>query len=783
MRVIKTIQSAIPPGPSALAAGACAVVLALTGAAAAHAAPTAHGNGGGSGGGVQLEDLDRGLVAVPTGDGVLLSWRLLGHETAAATPSGLKSQAFRVYRDGRRIATVTGSTNHLDTAGSAGDEYRVAPAGGGHGKGGGAGATAEVWSESHHELPLRKPEGGVTPDGEEYGYTANDMSVGDVTGDGRYEYVVKWTPTNAKDVSQTGYTGNTYIDTYTRGGTLLHRIDLGVNIRSGAHYTQFLVYDFDGDGRSELMFKTAPGTRTIGYGSGGEPEPAEYITLPADDAAAGVSNGDDYRMSSADYYEHLVKMFRGWHEHPEVRAGNWPATLEEAFGIEYAYDYPLSRTDAEALADHFTDTYAPGRSSRNDLRNFEGFVLSGPEYLTVFDGRTGAELDTVDYAPARGDDGLMWGDYAMSRIEPGNRVDRFLSGVAYLDGTRPSAVFARGYYTRAALAAYRWDGRQLTRQWLADSGHAPMSNPFNDSPHGVEGADPEHGTLTSQGNHQMTSADVDGDGKQEIVYGAATIDDDGSLLYSSYATGHPDSQVPGERVKLGHGDALHVGDLDPRRDGMEIWGVHEGGAYAPYGFAMRDAATGEVLFGGYTGTDTGRGMAGDIDPDIPGLEAWSSMPPDQEADAGLWSAGGEHLGRDVPGTNMSIRWAPDMTTQLVNSGEAPTVDDPRRGTLLTAGGTATNNGTKGNPALVADVFGDWREELLLRTADSEAIRIYTATEVTDRKLYTLMHDPQYRAGIAGQQTAYNQPAYPGFYLASDTDWRQVPVPEAAYPGR
>nr|WP_255430239.1 rhamnogalacturonan lyase [Streptomonospora sp. PA3] len=726
-----------------------------------------------------MEDLDRGLVAVSTDEGVFLSWRLLGHEVRAATPDGLKSPAFRVYRDGRRIATVTGSTNYLDTEGSPDAKYRVVIGGSG-----GDGASAAVWPEEHYDLPLRKPEGGTTPAGEEYTYTANDMSVGDVTGDGRYEYIVKWDPTNSKDVSQVGYTGNTYIDTYTRDGTLLNRIDLGVNIRSGAHYTQFLVYDFDGDGRSELMFKTAPGTKSTTYGPDGEVVAEEYITMPREDVEAGYSHSDDYRMSSADYYDHLVGMFRDWHKHPEVVSGDWPATLEEAFGIEPAYDYPLSRADAEELADHFIDTYAPGRSSRNRLREFEGFVLSGPEYLTVFDGETGAELDTVRYEPPRGDDGLMWGDYAMSRIEPGNRVDRFLAGVAYLDGENPSAVFARGYYTRAALAAYRFDGEELRKEWFVDSGHAPMSNPFNDSPHGVEGTDPEFGTLTTQGNHQMISADADGDGRQEIVYGSATIDDDGSLLYSSYATGHPDSAVPGERVKLGHGDALHVGDFDPDRGGLEIWGVHEGGRYAPYGFTMRDAATGEVLFGEYTGRDTGRGMVGDIKPDVPGVEAWSSMPPDQEIDAGLWSAGGEFLGRDgVPGTNMSILWAPDGTTQIVNGTRNPTVDDHRAGTLLTAEGTRTNNGTKGNPALVADVFGDWREELLLRTEDSEAIRIHTATGVTDRKLYTLMHDPQYRVGIAGQQTSYNQPAHPGFYLAADTDWSQVPVPEGHYPGR
>jgi hypothetical protein len=729
--------------------------------------------------GPRMERLDRGLVAASTGQGVFLSWRLLGDEVTGHGDDGMTGADFRVYRDGRPIATVTGSTNYHDAAGTGSAEYRVAPVV--KGREGRRSTPVAPWLESFYDLPLRKPADGVTPAGEAYTYAANDMSVGDVDGDGRYEFVVKWDPSNSKDVSQRGYTGNTYLDTYAFDGTLLWRLDLGVNIRSGAHYTQFLVYDFDGDGRSEMMVKTAPGTKIIRYGSGGEVVSERHITLPRRDVKAGHAHTDDHRKSAEDYFEHVVEMFQGWHEHPEVVAGRWPATLEQAFGIEPAHDYPLSRQAATELATYFVDVYAPGRSGNNRLREFAGFVITGPEYLSVLHGATGKELQTIPYKPARGDDGLLWGDYAMSRIEPGNRVDRFLSAVGYLDGRRPSAVFARGYYTRTTLVAYDWDGRRLKEVWYVDSGHVPMANPFNASPHGVDGSDPEFGTITTQGFHSLGVADVDGDGRQEVVYGAATIDDDGDLLYSSFAEGPPQSDVPGRRVRLGHGDAMHVGDLDPDRDGLEIWTVHEGGRSAPYGWAMRDAATGEVLFGGYSGVDTGRGMVGDVDPAVRGLEAWSSMPPGQTVEAGLWSARGDHLGRDVPGTNMSIRWAADMTTQLVNGTattvlQTPTIDDRARGTVLTAEGTLANNWTKGNPSLVADVFGDWREELLVRTADSGAVRIYLSTEVTDRKLYTLMHDPQYRAEVARQQTGYNQPAYPSFYLGSDLDWSRVPVP-------
>ncbi|MEH1127593.1 rhamnogalacturonan lyase [Micromonospora sp. CPCC 206061] len=753
-----------------------ALVLGLPGAAAA--APS-----GGRHHPVQLEELDRGLVAAATTEGVFLSWRLLGSEVTGHTATGMAGPAFNVYRNGKRIATVTDSTNYVDRAAEPGARYRVAPVV--KGREGDRSAAVTAWANGYYDLPLRKPADGVTPAGEAYTYAANDISVGDVDGDGQYEYVVKWDPSNSKDVSQVGYTGNVYIDTYRLDGTLLNRIDLGVNVRAGAHYVQFLVYDFDGDGRSEMMFKTAPGTKVIRYNRAGNVVSERYITMPGADIRAGYTHKDDYRMSAADYYQHVVDMFLGWHEHPEVVAGRWPATLEQAFGTTPQYQYPLSRADAEALANYFIDVYAPSRSTRNALRNFQGFIITGPEYLTVFQGATGRELQTIRYKPGRSDDGLMWGDYAMARIEPGNRVDRFLAGVGYLDGKHPSAIFARGYYTRTTLVAYRWDGERLREQWYVDSGWTPMTNPFNDSPHGRDGTNPEYAKITTQGYHSLSVADVDADGKHEVVYGAATIDHDGSLLYSSFAEMPPGSATPGQQARLGHGDAIHVTDIDPNRPGLEIYGVHEGGTWAPYGHAMRDAATGEVIFGDYTGRDTGRGMIGDVLPDVPGLEAWPAMPPNAaDLGIGLFSADGDLLANTTPGTNMSIRWAADLTTQIVTGAfgttdTLPKIQDWRRGTVLTATGTYTNNHTKGNPSLVADVFGDWREELLLRTEDSSAVRIYLSTEVTGHKMYTLMHDPQYRAETARQQTAYNQPAYPGFYLASDTDWSKVPVPTTA----
>ncbi|TLM88008.1 rhamnogalacturonan lyase [Pseudarthrobacter sp. NamE5] len=722
---------------------------------------------------VQLDHLDRGLVAAKTSEGVFLSWRLLGHEASGSSAIGLTGTDFNVYRDGQKLATVTDSTNFLDASGTATSQYQVRAVV--EGAEVDASASTTSWGGNFKDIPLKKPADGMTPAGQAYTYNANDASVGDVDGDGQYEFIVKWDPNNSKDVSQVGYTGNTYVDTYRADGTLLHRIDLGVNIRSGAHYTQLLVNDFDGDGRAEMMMKTAPGTKSTSYTPDGQVASENFISLLQSDIDAGYSNTDDYRMSAADYHQHIVKMFQGWSAHPEVKAGNWPATLEEAFGIAPQYQYPLSQADAEALANHFMDVYAPSRSGRNNLRAFEGFILSGPEYLTVFEGASGKELQTVAYEPGRHDDGLMWGDYAMARIEPGNRVDRFLAGVAYLDGKKPAAVFARGYYTRTAMASYTWDGTSLSSVWNIDSGWTPMTNPFNDSPHGRDGTDPEYGKLTTQGFHSLSASDVDGDGKQEIVYGSATIDDDGSVLYSSFDTLPAGSAAPGTEARLGHGDAMHVTDIDPARPGKEIFTVHEGGTYAPYGYAMRDAASGEVLFGAYSGRDTGRGMIGDVDPAVPGIENWA---------IGMQSADGDKISTTIPGTNMSIKWAADMTTQIIYGSreQAPSIDDWKRGRLLTATGTRTNNDTKGNPSLVADVVGDWREEMLVRTADSSALRMFMSTEVTSHKLYTLMHDPQYRAEVARQNTSYNQPSYTDFYLASDMDFADVPLRAAWLPG-
>lgn len=714
----------------------------------------------------QLEKLGRGLVAVATDAGVFLSWRLLRGEVSGVSETGLAGANFAVYKNGERIAVVTDRTSYRDAGGTLEDTYAVAAIY--------AGAEerpcngVKPWAQNYIDIPIHIPEGGVTPAGQAFTYHCSDMSVGDMDGDGEYEFILKWSPSNAHDVSHRGYTGHCIIDCYRLDGTQLWRLDMGPNIRAGNHYTQFMVYDFNGDGKAEMAVKTAPGTMMTRYAPDGSVRSEDFITMPQEDIDAGWSHADNYVCSAEDYRRHVADMFESWHKHPEVAAGHWPGTVEECLGIPRRYPYPLTRAEAEKLADFFIDEWAPARDPKNRLWEFEGFIYEGPEYLTMFDGM-GAELDTIHYEPARGDDGLLWGDYAWTRIEPCNRVDRFLAGVGYLDGERPYLLMCRGYYTRAFVAAYDFFENRFHKVWQADSGFMPMSNPFDYTTTQRSGSHPTMGGLAGQGNHSVSTADIDGDGYMELIYGAAVVDHDGTLLYSARGK-LPD----GREAKLGHGDAMHVADIDPDRPGKEIFNVYEEGKNAPYGYALRDAETGRVYFGQYYEGDLGRCMIGDIADGVRGLQVWVND---------VFDCHGNKLNIPAPSTNMRIFWAGDMTTQLTDgpdylgqgaSGAAiGRVVDPRRGVLLEPEGTGTNHYTKATPCLVADIFGDWREEILLRHADNTAIRIYTNVDDAPHKLFTLMHDPQYRCGVAWQNNCYNQPVYLSFYYASDMEFKNV----------
>ncbi|WP_188315830.1 T9SS type A sorting domain-containing protein [Chitinophaga agrisoli] len=573
----------------------------------------------------QMERLNRGVVAVRSSAGqVYIGWRLFGTD-----PSNI---AFNVYRGSVKVnpTPITNSTNYVDNT-TANASYTVRPVLNGQEQA--ASESATVWAQQYLTIPIQPPAGGTTPDGVAYTYNANDCSTGDLDGDGQYDIVLKWDPSNSKDNSQSGYTGNVYLDAYKLNGTRLWRIDLGRNIRAGAHYTQFMVYDLDGDGRAELACKTADGTRD----------------------AAGAVIGDP----NADY------------------------------------------------------------------RNSSGYVLSGPEFLTIFNGQTGRIMATTDYLPARGTVS-SWGD------NYGNRVDRFIAAVAYLDGVRPSLIMGRGYYTRLVRVAWDWRNGQLTRRWTFDSNTSGNNG------------------YAGQGNHQMTVGDVDGDGKDEICNGPSAINDNGTGLY-----------VNG----LGHGDALHMTDMDPDRPGQELWQCHETPSqYGVYGLEFRDARTGQPLWGVPATTDVGRAMAADIDPRYKGLEVWGASV------GGVFTCKGVQISSSKPSVNFGIWWDGDLSRELLDGVNLDkwnyTSNNTTRLVTFSSFGAASNNGTKANPGLTADLLGDWREEVVLRSSDNTKLLLFTTVIPTSTRIYTLMHDPQYRVAVAWQNSAYNQPPHPGFYLGT-----------------
>ena len=697
----------------------------------------------------QMEQLDRGLVAIPTSSTAnFVSWRLLGTDNKAAT-------TFDLLRDGEVIASDLTKTNYQDTKGSATAKYSVVTKVGGQ-----VAETSEAvspWEKKFKALHLNRPEGGVHAnwDGGKnvaYAYYPNDMSVGDVDGDGQYELILKWESSHAQDNSLSkGYTGNTIIDCYRLDGTQLWRIDLGPNIRDGAHYTQFMVYDFDGDGKAEMMCKTATGSKD-GQGN--------YVNQAA------------------------------------------------------------------------TDATIKGHDNTKDYRNSGGHILQGPEYLTVFDGLTGRAIHTTWYLPGRAGTGkknpnngndLVEGGSELGKVSDfpsgfwgdnyGNRSERFLAAVAYINGAdqRPCGIFSRGYYSQSYVWAVSFDGTRLYTEWLHASPSATQSLVF--SPNGttaikveVDGQTLVRGgmktakantggvkstdgaqnvgsnTLFGNGNHNLSVADVDGDGKDEIIWGAAALDDDGSVLY---ATGY------------GHGDAIHVGKMIPDREGLQVFDVHEEKLTANHGsWDLHDAATGEVIWhGNLADKDNGRGMAAALSTSMRGYQFWSS----DERQPRSAVTGQTAINKSCS-VNFRIYWDGSYQDQLLDGSYQYDGDvwaqsahaepyiqkwgDSSFQNVISFYSSAydyaqTANYTKATPCLQADLFGDWREELIMwNKRDSPEVMIFSTWTPTNYAVPTLMHDHVYRMGIAWQNTAYNQPPHLGYYLP---DYIEGKLPDAIVP--
>jgi rhamnogalacturonan endolyase len=595
----------------------------------------------------QMEGLDRGLVAVRTGsDSVFLSWRLLGNEQ--------EDLSFNIYRStgGEKLIklnknAITEGTNFLETGVNftKPNTYFVKPIINGKETEGGKPYTlqANVLIGNYINIPLQTPER----------YIPGDGSVGDLDGDGEYEIVIHMTG-RGRDNGHSGITSEPVFHAYKLDGTLLWKITLGKNIREGAHYTQFMVYDLDGDGRSEVAMKTADGTID----------------------GTGKVIGD----------------------------------------------------------------------STINNRNERGHIVKGNEFLTIFDGLTGAALATTDYIPGRhpskkdptpDEMEKIWGD------DHYNRSERYLACIAYLDGKRPSLVMCRGYYTRTVLAAWNWRDGELSHIWTFDS----------------DNGTPGNREYRGQGNHNLSVGDVDGDGRDEIMYGASAIDDNGKGLYS---TG------------LGHADAMHFTDHIPDKPGLEVFNIQE--RFGDAGMNMRNAATGEMYWkipsveadesGGDAGEGPGRGLAMNIDPRYLGSECWAFG----AGMKGIYNAKGEKISDKTPRScNFGIWWDGDMQREILDRNYIAkwNWNKDSMEMILIADECRANNGTKSTPVLSADLFGDWREEVIFRTTDNKSLRIYTTTIPTRHKLYTLMHDPVYRLAIAWQNVAYNQPPHTSFYMGDD----------------
>ncbi len=634
----------------------------------------------------QMEKLDRGVVALPrsTGTGIFLSWRLLGTDDPATT-------TFDVVRNGETIKENLAKTNFEDGGGTKTASYQIVTKVNGE-----VVETSEAvspWGKTYLTLKLDRP-----AKGEQGGtYTPNDMSVGDVDGDGQYELFVKWDPSTSKDNSQSGVTDNVFIDCYKLDGTKLWRIDLGRNIRAGAHYTQFMVYDFDRDGRAELMCKTAPGSLD---GNG------NYVNQAA------------------------------------------------------------------------TDDNIKNASGTGLFRSSDGRITGGQEWLTVFKGTTGEAIHTIFYNPNRNmtyggaaDGKVNWGDVdgKNDAASYGNRGERYLAGVAYLDGPdQPaSGIFSRGYYGHAFIWAVGFDGEHLYQKWLSQ--HKTSKTAYTLYTYDAEGnrtskaftkcqptSGKGSGTMFGNGNHNMSIADLDGDGCDEIVWGSAALDHDGRLLYG---TG------------FGHGDAIHLADHCPDRPGLEVFQIHE---ESPYGWDLHDAFTGEVLYSATGDKDNGRGIAAQLDSKVRGSFFSSSNDRSQRS-----AVTGEVVSTKSTSMNFRIYWDGDAQEELFdggynsNTGKSTPLITKWNGNGTTTlrtfdssyGNPQSCNSTKATPSLQADLLGDWREELVMWDYNNpEQVHIYTTNITSALAIPTLMHDHTYRMGICWQNTAYNQPPHLGYYL-------------------
>lgn len=392
---------------------------------------------------------------------------------------------------------------------------------------------------------------------------------------------------------------------------------------------------------------------------------------------------------------------------------------------------------------------AAGESTPDGITNYRDqmelnsswYEFKGPEYLSLFDGKTGEMFDRIDIIARQ--PVSQWGPSGTADAGLAHRSTKFHYGAPYLDGKKPSLLVTRGIYYRIKMATYDIVDKKFVSKWTFDSGT---------------------GEYASQGYHNYSIADVDDDGRDEIVYGSMTVDDDGTGLYS---TG------------LGHGDAIHVGDFDPYRKGLEVFACLE--TSPAWGTSFRKAENGEELYHYNHGTDCGRCMAANVSNSYAGAELWPTT-------NGVYSASERNYTSLTSGSvNFRIFWDGDLLDELVDHNYDSSLgkgvgivqklsESNTWSNLLQTDGYYSCNSTKGTPCLQADLFGDWREELIYRNAGDSAIAIFMTTIPTNYRIYTLMHDMQYREAIGWQMCGYNQPPHVSYFLGEKEKITTPPPP-------
>lgn len=672
---------------------------------------------------------------------------------------------------------------------------------------GGVGPTLrELGYKEDGRVPLRTDEDGTLVT-RETTYNPSDITTGDLDGDGNYELIVKWDPADSRD-SMISYNTSApcIIDAYKLtddGAQLLWRVDMGYNIRAGAHDTQMMVYDFNNDGKAEMILRTADGT-TSGQVVDGKYVPSSFV---GEEEAAYI---EEYLLASDTekvnrYTENVLNNYTICWEDP-VYNNNSGEYGEDGYITTGAYK-------GKAMDQIWSKVYCYGPTNG-----------TGNEYVTAFDGLTGEIIDTVPYEFAITED--MWGinafcrrsagcsgkilesdalhlaenpeyvpqsfwsdisndignNYMMFGDSSGNRSGRFLASVALLDGQTPSAVISRGYYGRTTLVAY-----QLIE------GKLVLDSTFNSSEY------ENHEDYECRGNHNLSVGDVDNDGFDEILYGSIAFekkDIDSDEIDVKYVVGValPEGDAPAASVDLmpiireaynedgtlkdnykftylWHGDAIHLFPKDQSNELM-VFTPHEDSGDAARGWALsmhaHNAETGEIEVAAYKAGDQGRGAAGNVDPRYATTaKVWANMAADATTGEKI------DLGKGYS-SNFTIYWTDSLVRQLFDGQNNPTVKSMDTSgiwnTVMTFTDTSTTNGTKANPLIQADLFGDWREEIVTRvTSTNDVIRIYTTNIPTEYKIRTLMHDPMYRLAIAWQNVCYNQPPHASFFMGYEQD--------------